>query len=494
MSGRSLRGVLVVALVSGAVGVLAPAADAVTTGVGGSWAGVDSREPFATVTEGRPRVGAWRDGEGKHHISRAYFTFDIARYAGTSLLGARVGVSERGVADCAKPRSTEMWWVTPSGAVTWAEQPVERLRLAGPSEPSECVGRIGWDVRPALEQALAEGRDTLTLVVRIAEQWEGDVDYGRTLVDDAWLTVDHNSTPDVPTGLTLRSGAFPMPCGDAPLLTGGGDFRMEARLSDVDGDWLTGRFAFWPTADPAARVEKTVTGPTGAFMADIPREWVRDGAEYGFAVRAEDGRAVSEWSAPCVFRTDMTAPDRAPTVASSVYTEGYNYPGSGGVGVAGEFTFTANGVTDVAGFMWGVHGVPQHSVAAVDGVATIQFTPTSDGPKYLTVVSLDAAGNRSAERQYTFWVRDTRPVIDAPRGIYGEPFAVTITATQEGAAVVHYTVDGVAGTAALVDGVATIELEIPAAPGPVLRAWTTTADGTASQVAVLDFAGPIEEW
>ncbi|GGS24539.1 hypothetical protein [Actinokineospora fastidiosa] len=456
---------------------------------------MDSRQPHATVTEGDARVGAWRDEHGKHHLGKAYFTFDVTRFAGTSVFGGSFVLTEESVADCTAPRATEVWVVTPEGPVTWAAQPEERGRLPVRDSSPTCGGRSGWDVGPAVAEAVAAGRDTLTLAVRISDAHQGDVAFGRTVAVDPWLTVDYNTPPGVPTGVSLRSGSRDTPCGAEPLLTGSRALSVVGRVSDPDGTWVSTRTAFWPVADPSARVELvTSPEPGGPFIQPIPAELVEHGGAYAFEVRAEDGHTASAWSATCVFTTDLIAPDRAPTVTSDLYRESSGYPGDGGVGVPGEFTFTANGVADVVRFeYWGTN-VSHGAVDAVDGTATVTVTPTRDGPGHLSVVSLDAAGHRSPERIYQHWVRDTRPTVEAPFEIFGEPFAVTFRANQENAKTVHYTVGGDILTAPLAeDGTAVVELEFPAPPGPVLRAWTTTADGTASQVAALDFAGPVEE-
>ncbi|MFC5290528.1 hypothetical protein ACFPM7_26035 [Actinokineospora guangxiensis] len=491
---RAALGAFVAALVaSGVTAALAPQAAAATAGVlPSSWAQTDVRAPLSAVTSGSTvRIGAWGGSRGEFHLSKAYFTFDISAFAGATVSGASLVLPETAAADCAKPRATEVWWVTPTRPLSWAWQPRERVRLADPPTTSLCVAEPRWDARAVVDRAVAEGRATLTVAVRIAAARQGDRAYGRTITTKPALIVDHNTAPPVPTAVSLVNGSAGTPCGDQPLLFGRGGMRAAARVSDPDGDWITSRFAFWPTADPSARVER-VSGrtPGGPVQVDLPDEVLAEGVEYAFSVRAEDDLAASPWSPPCVFHFDRTAPEHAPAVTSTTYLENVSYPGTGGVGVAGVFTFTG---ADVARFLYDNGSEAFQSVDAVDGSATVTLTPERDGPAYLRVIGVDAAGNRTEPTYYHYWVRDTRPVIEAPRGIYGTPFPVTFRASQEGAETAHYTIDGVTTSVPLVDGTAGVELLIPAPPGPVLTVWTTTSDGTASQRAVLDFAGPIEE-
>jgi len=88
---RSLRAALAVALGAAGVAVLgaqhASAAESFTTIAKATWAYTDSRAPQTPFVDpaGDLPVGAWRDGAGKHHQSKAYYTVDVS-----ALRGARI--------------------------------------------------------------------------------------------------------------------------------------------------------------------------------------------------------------------------------------------------------------------------------------------------------------------------------------------------------------------------------------------------------------------
>ncbi|WP_158844064.1 hypothetical protein [Saccharothrix deserti] len=128
---------LVAALISGLAVVPGTAAAAQspnsTSRYSIKWLTTDSRSPNEAVTTGDARVGAWRDAEDKHHIGKSYFTFDLTPFPGTQLFTAWIRTPERSANDCTKPRATELWVVEPSDAITWANQPREVVRVAGPT-------------------------------------------------------------------------------------------------------------------------------------------------------------------------------------------------------------------------------------------------------------------------------------------------------------------------------------------------------------------------
>ncbi|GAA4412308.1 hypothetical protein GCM10023148_05870 [Actinokineospora soli] len=491
-----------------AAGVVATAQPAAATGQLGhrdvapsSWLHTDSRTPHAAIATGDgARVGAWRDDAGQHHIGKAYFTFDLAPFSGTSVETARVRLPELAVTDCGAERATEVWAVAPERPITWADQPVEQVELPGPATAGGCVDEfLTWDAVDVVRQAVAEGRSSVTLAVRVSEEHQGDVRHGRVHRTNPRLSITYNTPPSTPTRLLVGSGA--VPCAEG-LVLGDDQPLAAASLSDPDGEYgLTARFAFWSVDDPATRVEHTHTVVGGQATSSFPRGMVQHGGTYAFAVRGEDGRAVSEWSRPCSFRSDRVAPDKAPTVTSPVYRRNGGPPGDGGQGVPGEFTFTANGVADVVAFEYDGIGVDHGRVAAdrPGGSATVSITPTSDGPVHLFVRGVDAAGLRSPSATYDFWVKTTAPWVQTPyMPELNRPFTVVFEATQEGATTFHYRVDGGAEQTVPVEADGTNRVTMtptdPTKERYAFTVWTTTADGARSGVTAKDvyvhFAAP----
>ncbi|WP_156076934.1 hypothetical protein [Saccharothrix sp. NRRL B-16314] len=483
--GRTARtGVLVAALIGSLAVVPGTAAAAQSpnwaTQNSTKWLSTDSRTPDVAVTTGDARVGSWRDAEGKHHIAKSYFTFDLTRFTGTQLFTASIRTPELAANDCAKPRATEVWVVEPSDAITWANQPREVVRVAGPTGPDGCTTPwLNWNVLDVVKQAVAEGRTSLTVAVRVAEEFQGDVAYGRTHNAFAVLNTTFNTPPATPTNLQVEH----QPCTGEPMYFAGTRPFVSARASDPDGTYgLDGRLAFWPVDAPDRRVEVRTQGGdrvTGWF----PEGMIQDGGTYAFAARAEDGFANSEWSAPCVFTSDLTAPAKAPTVTSTVYREDGGPPGDGGDGIPGDFTFSADGDQDVVAFDYSGPGIQGGRVAADQpgGSATVTVTPTTDGPVSIQVSGIDRVGYRSPARTYRYWVRSTAPSVEMPLFEIGEPRDVVLTATQPGATAFVYQLDGGAEQTVPVgeDGTGRVTLVFPE-PGPNSHhflVWTVDATG-----------------
>lgn len=489
---RVVRAGLVAALVAGAVVAqggtagAAPLPQHETLGRS-SWLTIDSRSPHHNTTTGDARVGSWRDAEGKRHTGKSYFTFDLTKVRDATVFAAAVTLAESAANDCAKPRATELWLVKPSGTVTWARQPRELVRLAGPRPATGCVAYVTWDLADAVRDTLAEGSTTLTVVARISGDFQGDTAYGRTYRNSASLDVDYNHSPARPSGLKVDNTA----CAGEPLITAARQPVVSATFADPDGVRdVEARMAFWPVSAPDQRREVfPVWAGLGYASTYFPPDMLQDDNTYAWAVRAEDGHATSEWSEPCLITVDHTAPAVAPTVTSPVYQEDGGPPGNGGEGVPGEFTFGANGVADVVAFEYDGIGMPYGRVEAdrPGGSATVSLTPTSNGPLSITVVGLDRAGNRSPGRTFRFWVRDTSPSVEGQYSRLGRSTEFTLTARQDGAVTATYRLDdGLETTVPLgPDGTAktTVAFDRPEPEFHRLDVWTTDANGRKSGVA-----------
>ncbi|MEO6082018.1 MAG: hypothetical protein ABIQ18_02840 [Umezawaea sp.] len=495
---------MIAALAGGAVALPAGTAAAApqpsnATVYRSTWLSTDSRAPHHNITTDGARVGSWRDDSGKQHTSKSYFTFDLAQLQGATVFSAFIRLPETAANDCAKPRATELWLVKPLGRISWANQPREKVKLAGPQAQEGCLyDRVTWDLGDAVRQTLAEGGTKLTVVARISAQFQNDVAYGRTYDNNPWLYIGYNKAPAKPTALKVNS----RDCGLDPMLTASRDPRVFAKLTDPDGTYsLEARFAFWPVAAPEQRREvfPVWVGSGGDASTYFPTDLLQDGSTYAWAVRGEDGHTTSPWSEPCLFTTDYTRPTVAPTITSPVYHEDGGPPGDGGEGVPGDFTFTANGMADVVAFEYSGIGVPDGRVSAdrPGGSATVSVAPTSDGPLSISVTSIDQAGNRSPVKDYRFWVRTTAPSIDGEWPQLGKPTEFTFTATQEGAVGFTYRLDGGPENALPLgpDGTArtTITITEHEPMHHELLVWTTNAAGLKSGIARNSFnVDPLE--
>ncbi|MGW6296814.1 hypothetical protein [Streptomyces sp. NPDC055058] len=272
------------------------------------------------------------------------------------------------------------------------------------------------------------------------------------------------------------------------------------------------RYQVWPVADPSEVTTVTRDHATPRFEAPatLPAGALADGQSYAWQAQTVVGEVVSDWSAPCYVTIDNSRPANAPAITSSNYAaETWN---EGGEPV--EFTLSANGATDVEGFVFswqstlpvigtsiGDYGIPQpvdpytdtkHRVRAdtLGGSATLTLVPpTGSGPMTLWVRSLDRAYNGSEIARYDFNVRSTAPSISpaVPEPEFGQPTEFTLRPDPELQAkspVVGYSVTTVGGQSdrtfditARSDGTATVELALDGLYGENLQVSSKSANG-----------------
>lgn len=477
------------AMAVGLVTATAPAAAASDTmDYPTSWARVDSRAAADTITSGDALVGAHRDEENRHHLSKSYFTFDLTDYHGRDVFTAAFGVRLLAANDCSVESAVELWRTDPADVPTWADQPAESSRITGPNHTECPTGYLVWNVMDAVTAAVAAGEPSISFVLRVSEDHQGDLAHGRTFGSTPGLSMTHNGSPNAPTELRVDHHL----CGDsAALLHPSEGVSLSGTVSDPDAlNVLDARVQAWEVTEPADVLEMTTHARNGLFLVTFPGSRITDGATYQWRVRTEDqDGAVSAWSPPCAFTVDRSSPEVAPTVTSERFVENGGPPGVTG---PGDFTFTANGVADVVRFDWSGIGVPYGSVAAdrPGGSATVTIMPETDGPVDISVWSVDAAGNFSAARSYRFWVAANWPLTSFDYQHHqGERVPVTLTARQEGATTFTYiwqveegapehTIPvGADGTASLV-----VDIPISGSGGWEFTVWTTDADGQRSQV------------
>ncbi|MBO4207190.1 hypothetical protein [Micromonospora echinofusca] len=433
-------------------------------------------------------MGTW-EAEGDKHTARAYFTFDLTPYGGKRIVSARAITGETVVNDCDKPREIELWRTDPPvGAPTWNTAPAVREKVADVAYPNLPCGSsfIGVMISEAVRQAVADGQDQLTLMARIAGDHEQSKHYGRW-IKNVGISLEHNTRPNVPDQLTVDGAAC-----DTLLMTGDTGPALRASVTDPDVNETGGRdivaatFALWPVDRPAERTEVTLDGqPSPArYVYQLPRGRLTHGNTYAFSVRASDRYDSSNWSPECRFTVDTAAP-AAPTVSSIDYPAGWNGPATGGPGIPGSFTFTADS-DDLVGFSYGESGLSSGFVPvdASGRSATVSYAPVTYGPRTLTVYSVDRAGNFSEATRYQFYVRYTAPTItDAdPEAPAGTPRRLTFAPNMEN--VVEYTYrlnDGEETTVpAGADGTAQVTITPEISDVYYLYVRSRTADGLSS--------------
>ncbi|MFD0206316.1 MULTISPECIES: CBM96 family carbohydrate-binding protein [Saccharothrix] len=385
--------------------------------------------------------------DGRPHVSRVYLTFDVSALAGAGIGAATLSLRESAVADCAK-RAIEVWETkTATADPTWAHAPEPKRWVDDVTSTSTgtCVGYPSFDVAPVVRDAVSRGKSRITLEVRVPQQFERDVTYGRTLngYHRAALSVEHNRAPSIVDQHRYNSGqacatTAPYPRLDQHFVA------LEALPTDPDpGDQrvggLTIDFALWPQDDPAARTEQRApsTEPTRVARWQVPATlFATDGQTYSWQARVTDGVDTSAWSEPCHFTVDTVDPP-VPAVTSA------NYPLDGStwapLGEPGVFTFDGGGNPDVAGFDWAwdefsaytyTYGelnrvilpdrLAGRNTARADrpgGTATVNLTPSRSGLVRLGVRSVDTAGRTSSPVFVTIYVPSSHPEVS----VVGEP-------------------------------------------------------------------------
>jgi hypothetical protein len=310
-------------------------------------------------------------------------------------------------------------------------------------------------------------------------------------------------------------------------LYGGGDLPdvgvvIEALDQDPnasDAPYITENFQVWPVADPTDVTTVTNSGVRIGYEGEVTvlDNYLSNGQTYAWEAQATAASGTSGWSAPCYFTVDNTPPANPPTVTSSNYPEGQADPG----GTPAQFTFGANGDSDIIGygFGWaggvpvpitsttGAYGIPQpvdpftadpaNFVAAstLGGSATVSLIPPGgSGPMTLYVESFDRAYNISSLTEYTFFVDSTGPTVTpldaSPQYGQRETFhLVPNAALQATSAVVSYTVQFTGDTEQTVtvkakhDGTANVSFDLNGPSGDIMDVSSTSANGWVSNDA-----------
>jgi hypothetical protein len=465
-----------------------------------SWWYTDSANPGTSYRNSTPDVpiGAWLDSNGNKHISRVYTTFDLSGYAGKHLFAAALSMQETLGSDCAD-RQFEVWATDGHPAdPTWSHAPREVVKLGTIGTSRLCLSYLSLDLTPFVDQLVAANiplPHQVTLEVRVPSAVEGTVSLGRRLSVGygggiAGLTITANTLPDVPTDLS--SGTAPCttsaPYPYLPNLPGN-PVNLHARIHDGDvGDSPVGEFAIWP-ADHPDQQQTFTAGHYGNGVIDsftVPAGTLTDNTTYAWKVRATDGIDSSAWSGTCYFVPDGTPPAAAPVITSSTYpVQDQGYQG----GVPGIFTFSANGVTDVAGYRYMFSGGLPETVPAdqIGGSATVSLSPPRTS-NTLTVTSYDRAGNISPDSTYRFVVSNTAPVLTVPGTVQaGVPFQIQVAPGPNTGQIVQYTYSVNSGASQTVipaaDGTATIEVTAQADRFNTVSVSSLSANGWVSPLA-----------
>jgi hypothetical protein len=219
--------------------------------------------------------------------------------------------------------------------------------------------------------------------------------------------------------LATQPGPADVRVGDQPCVTDStGSFQNPpyqlTYTADV-GSATDATWALWPVNDPAQRREDPAHIDGGTARGQIDTYQLTANTPYQLAIRTPE----SDWTTPCTVTLDTIRPTA--TATSAVYLGTDQWEPRGGLGVAGEFTFTADGSTDIVGYRYrfyrGSGTYPELSYVAADGLggpATVTWTPAETGTQWLMLYPVDRAGN-SSELVRAFTVKDIRPHVFSSR-------------------------------------------------------------------------------
>jgi len=430
LPGRRRRAVTLLTtalLLTGSAAVLPSAASAaeppplpVKTLSRSSWAFTDAADPLHVKVNapGDAPVGASVDAKGPH-VSRSYYTLDLTALLGKHVVTAALTIPEKRATDCAH-RAVELWSTTPlTGKSSWVKPPAELTRLATAGAPATgCPADLtGLDLTAAVTKAVQAGEKTLTLELRVPAAHEPDPRYGRWFANDVSLKVSYNTPPSVPVNLRTEAPAAACATTAPGVFARPSNFPVTGHYADVTdpdpGQELVAHWEIWSVDDPSVRRDLDWPVTDGRAYAQFDNPTLPWDRTYAWRLRVTDGVDTSDWTPTCYLTSDSIRPEM-PGVTSEVYLTDSPWDPRGGIGVPGQFTFTANGSADVARYEYrftGQSGWTSVPAESLGGPATVTFTPAESGSFSVGVRSIDRASNYSYEEYRSFTVKDIRPYV-----------------------------------------------------------------------------------
>ncbi len=383
--------------------------------------------------DGIARVGVDPGGDGTY---RSYFEFPIGAAVGSRIIAVSMNTTLIHSWSCGNtPVSVWESDFMPAGVnggrLNWGLGLRTFLdqRSGHAHKPSTGAG-CGDDPQP--DQPMQFSSGTMTTK---QQQWAtagvtaitfalsaGDSNLANEGATDRWkkfspgatvLVVQFNNAPRVPDAAALSAvgtsqtvGCWTGDVAGQPRVNATGGLHLRGTLTDADaGDNVLARFEWQDvTAGTAVvAVPDTPAFPSGhTYDVGLAAASLPDGESIRWRVHGWDGRDNGGASAWCQLAIDNSTPGQ-PTLTSADLPP---YPGTPAaaavVGAPVPVTATpAAGNTDISGYYVGVGAVdtvPTTWVpAAPGGTATIPVVPVVSGiaKNFLTVVAVDAAGNRS---------------------------------------------------------------------------------------------------
>ncbi|MFI5986733.1 FG-GAP repeat domain-containing protein [Streptomyces sp. NPDC051555] len=166
-------------------------------------------------------------------------------------------------------------------------------------------------------------------------------------------------------------------------------------------------FQLWDTAYGGPRTDyPTSWAPLGEARTTVPSDRLKDGGQYAWRARSNDGTLTGPYTAWCYFRVDHTSPTAEVTTDATPkkvgQLAGFTLRGSdtgSGIACARWSTDTVMSV----GWRCSDGATDNHVVRLVDGVAEIKVKPAGWGSQRLQVETMDDAGNVSQPAALTYY-------------------------------------------------------------------------------------------
>ncbi|MBO4206684.1 LamG-like jellyroll fold domain-containing protein [Micromonospora echinofusca] len=293
------------------------------------------------------------------YTARSYLRYaNLGQYANTTVLSAIQYLWNYHSWSCTAA-SWEAWRVGPVDTSTrWTKQPTWYAKAGSSSLTkgynSNCGdGWVTVDVRSAIQHSFSNSLSTAQIGLKATNEkshygWKRF--HSAQAANAPYVSLTYNRAPTAPT--ELNAGSKPCATG-MTVSTTSGQPRLQARVSDPDGDSLTARFflAEQGTALPASPTASVTAGSGTIATVTVPTSVsLVEGRSYVWAVEAKDANATGKRSS-CTFKIDNGTLQKVPVITS---VDGvFPRDGAGaGPGISGEFKLESNGVATVDRYRW----------------------------------------------------------------------------------------------------------------------------------------------
>ncbi|MBV1850501.1 FG-GAP repeat domain-containing protein [Catellatospora tritici] len=393
------------------------------------WAYADSSN--SDRNDGIARVGQNPDGSGTY---RSFFEFPMAGTAGARIIATSFDTLLTHSYSCGGTPVSLYWTSAITAGVNgtrvgwspalnqWLD---EQWGMAHkPSGGTGCANDPQPDLpmhfNNVLQTKVQEWANAGVSAVTLGLSAKGPNGLNETATDrwkkfdpgSTWLVINYNSYPvtPAPSALTTVGTSQTVAChtGDVaqqPHIGTTNGVHLRATLTDNDSaDVLVARYEWQDVTTGLSHIMADTPGfnPPHTFDVTVPAASLPAGHSIRWRVHAFDGTDSGGTSAWCQFAVDNGVPGQPTLTSTDLPVFPANPPTTATIGRPGTVTATpAPGDTDIVAYYYGIGAAEQapttYIQAAADGTAQLPIVPVVSGlnKNFLTVVAVDAAGNRS---------------------------------------------------------------------------------------------------